>query len=88
MDKRQSETVSMPLGMLNKFANRVRLAGMLLVFFGGAVVIAQSNPAGTWLTGETLVGVSLMAAGLALAFVGERLWRMLFRNTSIPERQI
>lgn len=88
MDKPQSSTASMPLSAYNKFANRLRLGGMLLALLGGAGLIALPNPADTWLTGATVISASMMAAGFALAFAGERLWRMLLRDTSIDERQI
>ncbi|MEP5728568.1 MAG: hypothetical protein ABJL67_04250 [Sulfitobacter sp.] len=72
---------------INKFANSLRLMGILLLVASSIVFISYRSDTGNFWDIYTLFLLHLAVAGGILAFVGETLWKILITNSDVSRRK-
>ena len=76
-----------PKTPINKFANSLRLMGILLLVASSIGFISYRSESGNFWDIYTLFLLHLAVAGCILAFVGETLWKILITNSDVPRRK-
>tara|TARA_R110000850_G_C9847730_1_gene454955 strand:+ start:430 stop:720 length:291 start_codon:yes stop_codon:yes gene_type:complete len=77
-----------PKTPINKFANSLRLMGILLLVASSIGFISYRSESGNFWDIYTLFLLHLAVAGCILAFVGETLWKILIKNSDVSRRKI
>lgn len=72
---------------VNKFANTTKLIGIFMMLCGGIALISYSSgQVEAWdLFRSTMLHVTV--AGAICTFLGERLWKILIKNSAVTKRQ-
>jgi len=72
---------------VNKFANTLRLTGILLLVVAGVGFISYRSDTGNFWDTYTLFLITLSVAGAVMAFIGETLWNILRTNSDVIYRR-
>jgi hypothetical protein len=72
---------------INKFANTLRLMGILLLVVSSIGFMAYRSETGNFWDVYTLFLLHLAVAGSILAFIGETLWKILIKNSEVSRRK-
>jgi hypothetical protein len=72
---------------INKFANSLRLMGILLLVASSTGFISYRSETGNFWDIYTLFLLHLAVAGGILAFLGETLWKTLIKNSDVLRRK-
>lgn len=76
-----------PQTPINKFANSLRLMGILLLVASSIGFISYRSETANFWDIYTLFLLHLAVAGGILAFVGETLWKILLANSDVSRRK-
>ena len=72
---------------VNKFANTTKLIGVFLMLSGAIGLISYSaGKPGTWDFFKSTM-LHLTVVGAICTFLGERLWKILIKNSDVTKRQ-
>lgn len=77
-----------PKTPINKFANSLRLMGILLLVASSIGFISYRSDSGNFWDIYTLFLLHLAVAGCILAFIGETLWKILIKNSDVSRHKI
>ena len=76
-----------PKTPINKFANSLRLMGIMLLVVSSIGFISYRSETGNFWDIYTLFLLHLAVAGIILAFIGETLWKILIKNSDVSRRK-
>ena len=76
-----------PKTPIKKFANSLRLMGILLLVASSIGFISYRSEPGNFWDIYILFLLHLGVAGCILAFVGETLWKILIKNSDVSHRK-
>ena len=76
-----------PKTPINRFANSLRLMGILLLVASSIGFISYRSESGNFWDIYTLFLLHLGVAGCILAFVDETLWKILTQNSDVSRRK-
>lgn len=76
-----------PKTPINKFANTLRLMGILLLVASSIGFISYRSETDNFWDVYTLFLLHLSAAGVILAIIGETLWKILITNSDVSQRK-
>ena len=72
---------------INKFANSLRVMGIVLLVVTSVGFISYRSESGNFWDIYTLVLLHLGVARAILAFIGEALWKILLTNSDVSRRK-
>lgn len=76
-----------PKTPVNKFANTLRLMGIVLLVASSIGFISYRSETGNFWDIYTLFLLHLAVAGGIFAFIGETLWKILITNSDVSRRK-
>jgi len=76
-----------PKTPINKFANSLRVTGIVLLVVTSVGFISYRSETGHFWDVYTLFLLHLGVAGAILAFIGEALWKILLTNSDVSRRR-